>query len=113
MWFSLLLRSFRDEVPPAAVGSMKNTTGQRGWGGENLVSLFDELVTVIQPGEEGDESPLPCEDSGILLQVINIQTAREENKRKRQNSTELTSRRRRYLRASGYENKPAVTGRRG
>lgn len=31
------------------------------------MSLFDELITVIQPGEEGDESPLPCEDSSILL----------------------------------------------
>lgn len=55
------------------------------------MSLFDELVTVIQPGEEGDESPLPCEDSSILLQVINIQTEKEEREKKHKNSTDLTS----------------------
>lgn len=58
---------------------------------EDLVSLFDELVTVIQPGEEGDESPLPCEDSSILLQVINIQTGKEGEKTQHKNSTGLTS----------------------
>lgn len=58
---------------------------------EDLVSLFDELVTVIQPGEEGDESPLPCEDSSILLQVINIQTGKEGEKAQHKNSTGLTS----------------------
>lgn len=47
----------------------------------DLVGLFDELVTVIQPGKEGDESPLPCEDSSILLQVINIQTEKEEKEK--------------------------------
>lgn len=64
---------------------------------EDLVSLFDELVTVIQPGEEGDESPLPCEDSSILLQVINIQTGKEEEKTKHKNSTGLTSMWSRFL----------------
>lgn len=39
---------------------------------KNLVSLLDELVAVIQPGQEGDESSLPHEDSCVLLQVIHI-----------------------------------------
>lgn len=43
----------------------------------DLLSLFDELVTVIQPRQEGDESSLPCKDSSILLQVIHIQTERK------------------------------------
>lgn len=68
---------------------------------KDLVSLFDELVAVIQPGEEGDESPLPCEDSSILLQVINIQTEKEEQKTKDKNSTDPSC----YLEASWYENK--------
>ena len=44
----------------------------------DLVSLLDQLVTVIEPGQEGDESPLPCEHSSILLQVVYIQTGREK-----------------------------------
>lgn len=40
--------------------------------GKNLLCFLDELITVIKPGQEGDESPLPCEDSSILLQVIYI-----------------------------------------
>lgn len=69
------------------------------------MSLFDELVTVIQPGQEGDESPLSCEDSSILLQVINIQTEKEEKKTKCKNSTDLTSIRCCYLKAPWYDNK--------
>lgn len=55
------------------------------------MSLFDELITVIQPGEEGNERPLPCEDSSIFLQVINIQTEKEEQKATGKNSPDPTS----------------------
>lgn len=53
------------------------STKQSEW---DLLGFLDELVAVVQPRQEGDESPLPCEDGSVLLQVIHVQT--EKNVRK-------------------------------
>lgn len=56
---------------------MKRAVRQQWWKCQkDLMSLLDELITVIQPGQKGDESPLPRENSSILFQVIYIQAGK-------------------------------------
>lgn len=39
----------------------------------DLLRFFDELVAIIQPGQEGDESPLPGKDSSVFLKVVDVE----------------------------------------